>query len=271
VAPLISVVIPTCDRHDMLQETLGLLRKQTALPAEVIVADNGAVPAALAWASYPFAVRHHRIGVRVGASRARNAGAAVAAGCYIAFLDDDDFWEADYLERLAALLARDPGAMPAMVVARIDHLDNGHRHPFRFAGDDPRLEPCFYFNPGYLGSAITVEKAAFLALGGFDAAFRTGEDKELAIRFMLERLRIVYDRELCAINRVHAASLSREIDSLTEARLLLQKHGRRVSFGVRMRTLREGYKKARKKRYFIHKLLLKLLLMAVPMSPKKGL
>jgi glycosyltransferase involved in cell wall biosynthesis len=256
----IAVVIPTFNRPEMLKETLQLLSKQSVAPDEVVVVDNGTVPAAPAGASQPYSLRHFRIWAQAGAAQARNFGAAMAA-----FLDDDDFWEPDYVERLREII---DGARvaPSMIVGRIDHLDRGDRHSFRFAGDDRRLEACFYFNPGYLGSCLTVERKLFLELGGFDARFETGEDKELAMRYMAADRPVLYDAGLVAVNRVHEHTLSARIDHLKVARLLLQKYRAHASLGVRVKTMREAYKKAGRKRYALHILALKIVLVAIQLA-----
>jgi glycosyltransferase involved in cell wall biosynthesis len=264
----LSVVIPTFDRPELLRETLSLLATQSVAPDEVVVVDNGNAPTELGGgADFPFPLRYFRINARAGVAQARNFGAAVASGRYVAFLDDDDLWDGNYVERLKAIVTAPGRAAPAMVVARIDHLEGTDRHSFRFAGDDTRLEACFYFNPGYLGSAITVERIGFLQLGGFDTAFATGEDKELAIRYMVNGRPIRYEAGLVAVNRVHERSLSREIDYLTTARMLLSKYRKQTDLRIRMRALREAYKKTGKTRYFLHILVLKLALAALRLAP----
>lgn len=263
----ISVVIPTFNRPELLVETLQQLGRQSVAPREVVVVDNGTQPTVLPETHHPFVLRYFRICAGAGAAQARNFGAALASSHYVAFLDDDDFWEPDYIQRLSRIVNPGTDRAPAMVVARIDHLDNGDRHFFRFAGNDPRFEACFYFNPGYLGSAVTVERATFLALGGFDVAFKTAEDKDLAMRFMLHRCPIRYDAGLVAINRVHAQTLSRSIDHVQVARLLLQKYGDQVNLEIRARAWREAYKKSRRKRYLVPKFLLKLVLALASLRP----
>ena len=260
----LSVVIPTFDRPELLRETLGALAKQSLAPDEVVVVDNGTVPASLGEdASLPFALRYFRIAARAGVAQARNFGAQHAQGAYVAFLDDDDFWNPDYVERLRRII-RERKPAPAMIVGSVDHLDTRSsapdRHFYRFAGNDPGLEPCFYFNPGYLGSCLTVERSVFLQLGGFDAAFQTGEDKELAMRYMAAGRPIVYDAGLVAVNRVHGPTLSAHIDHLKTARLLLQKYPAQADFRVRVKALREAYKKSRRKRYMFHLAVLKIAL-----------
>ena len=269
---LLSVVIPTFDRPELLRETLRLLGDQTVAPDEVVVVDNGTVPASIADdPSRPFALRYFRIAARAGVARARNFGAEHARGSYVAFLDDDDFWNPDYVERLRGIIGGAPAAA-AMVVGSIDQLDTrsssvADRHFYRFAGNDPGLEACFYFNPGYLGSCLTVERSGFLELGGFDSAFDTGEDKELAMRYMAAGRRIVYDAGLVAVNRVHGPTLSAHIDYLKTARLLLRKYRAQADFRIRVKTLREAYKKTRRKRYVFHLAALKLVLALTPRTP----
>jgi GT2 family glycosyltransferase len=262
----LSVVIPTFDRPGLLNETLRRLAGQSVAPDEVIVVDNGTVPASIAEdAARPFALRYFRIAPRAGVAAARNFGVAQAQGDYVAFLDDDDFWNADYVERLRNVIrAGTPGAA-AMIVGSVEHLDERSpgapdRHFYRFAGRDPGLEPCFYFNPGYLGSCMTVERSAFMALGGFDSAFRTGEDKELAMRYMAAGHPIAYDAGLVAVNRVHGPTLSAQIDHVHTARLLLRKYRAQAGFRIRVKTLREAYKKTRRKRYLLHLAVMKIVL-----------
>ena len=267
---LLSVVIPTFDRPELLHETLRLLAKQSVPPDEVVLVDNGTRPVSIAEdATRPFALRYFRIAARAGVAQARNFGAAVARGTYVAFLDDDDFWNPDYVERLRSIIrARAPGAA-AMIVGSVDQLDTrsdpaAGRHFYRFAGNDPGLEACFYFNPGYLGSCLAVERSVFLQLGGFDTAFQTGEDKELAMRYMAAGRSIAYDAGLVAVNRVHGPTLSAHIDYVKTARLLLRKYRAHADFRVRVKTLREAYKKTRSKRYVFHLALLKIVLAFTP-------
>jgi len=270
----LSVVIPTFNRPDLLRETLRLLAKQSVAPDEVVVVDNGTVPASLAEdASWPFALRYFRIAARAGAAQARNFGAALARGEFVAFLDDDDFWNPDYAERLRDIIRkRAPGAA-SMIVASVDHLDTRSaasapdRHFYRFAGNDPGLEACFYFNPGYLGSCLTVERSVFLQLGGFDTAFETGEDKELAMRYMAAGRSIAYDAGLVAVNRVHGPTLSVHIDYVKTARLLLRKYRAHTDLRIRVKALREAYKKTRRKRYVLHLAALKIALVFTRVSP----
>lgn len=106
-APLVSVIIPTTRRHDLVQRAIHSIFSQTMLDFEIIVVIDGPNPAtemALA------ALSDDRLRVAVnprslGAGGARNRGGALARGTWIAFLDDDDEFLPDMLERMLAAAA----------------------------------------------------------------------------------------------------------------------------------------------------------------------
>jgi glycosyltransferase involved in cell wall biosynthesis len=103
----VSVIIPHLNDMEGLQRTLAGLAAQTRLPDEVIVADNGsdagmAAIVATADAFPALAVQVIPAQAR-GAGPARNAGAAIARGDMLAFLDCDCLPAPDWIARGAAL------------------------------------------------------------------------------------------------------------------------------------------------------------------------
>lgn len=110
---LISVILPTCDRPDMLPRALASVLAQTDVALEVVVVDcnreTGPVennPAMGAWLE-DSRVRLVKVPPRSAhASEARNAGLAEARGEWISYLDDDDVYLAGKLADQLAL-ARD--------------------------------------------------------------------------------------------------------------------------------------------------------------------
>jgi glycosyltransferase involved in cell wall biosynthesis len=106
--PLVSVVIPTCNRRAILGRCLEALADQTYRPFEVIVTDDGSnddTPLHLA----RFAAEHPGLSFRwfrnepqIGANPSRNRGIRESRGVYVAFADDDSIAAADWLEKLIA-------------------------------------------------------------------------------------------------------------------------------------------------------------------------
>lgn len=110
--PLVSIVMPTHDRPLRLARALQSVTNQTfADQVEIVlVADEGTME------TRETAIRYLRPtdrflslpGMR-GPSATRNIGMSVARGQWIAFLDDDDSIDPDYIEQVAPHLAANPG------------------------------------------------------------------------------------------------------------------------------------------------------------------
>jgi glycosyltransferase involved in cell wall biosynthesis len=102
----VSVVVPTCNRPELLREALASIRALEGpdLALEILVGDNGSMPATEA-AAKEYGARHLRTKTP-GAAAARNVAMRAATGDYLAFLDDDDLWLGGHLrthlERLEA-------------------------------------------------------------------------------------------------------------------------------------------------------------------------
>jgi len=108
--PRVSVIIPTYNYGRFLAESIGSARRQTVSDIEIIVVDDGSTdetPQVLAGISEPrlTTVRTPNGGI----SAARNRGLDMTTGEYIAFLDADDRWAPNKLERQLAIFESEPG------------------------------------------------------------------------------------------------------------------------------------------------------------------
>lgn len=120
-APSVSVVIPTRHRPALLQRALASVFAQTYTDVEVIVVIDGpdeATEAALR------AVTDPRLTVlcnprSLSAAGARNRGVEQARGAWIAFLDDDDAWLPQKLERQMAVAAHAKGPVLVTALSRV--------------------------------------------------------------------------------------------------------------------------------------------------------
>lgn len=116
----VGVIIPVFNRAQTLVRTLPYVTAQTALPRQLAIVDDGSVDdsadAAERWLSeharaFPWQVIRAQ---HVGAAAARNLGlAALRNTPFAAFLDSDDHWPADFLERTSRLLRENPAAVAA--------------------------------------------------------------------------------------------------------------------------------------------------------------
>lgn len=101
--PAVSVIVPAHDEERWIGECLDSLRRQTYPDFEVVVVDDGSSDrtGAIARRSDATVIRTDQR----GAGAAKNAGAVVSRGRILVFLDADEMFDPDFLERLVAPLA----------------------------------------------------------------------------------------------------------------------------------------------------------------------
>ena len=106
--PRIAVVIPTRNRSGFLAKALASVADQTEKVAEVVVVDDASTDETAALvrnlAAKGMPITYIRNAEPLGGSGARNKGVAAARGDYVAFLDDDDDWLPEKIERQADLI-----------------------------------------------------------------------------------------------------------------------------------------------------------------------
>ncbi|MEX0778090.1 MAG: glycosyltransferase family 2 protein [Balneolales bacterium] len=88
----ISIIIPTYNRCELLEQALGSIPRLDSRVKEIIVVDDGSTDATvnLLTAKYPYVRLIHQ--ANLGPGSARNRGLDVASGNWISFLDSDDLW-----------------------------------------------------------------------------------------------------------------------------------------------------------------------------------
>src|SRR4026207_1616410 len=136
--PLVSVIIPVYNYDRYLGEAIESVLSQTYQQLEVIVVDDGSTDQSgeVARSFDGRGVRYCQQ-VHAGIGPARNKGVELAQGDYIAFLDADDRWPLEKLERQLRAFESDPEL--EMCFGQALQLQNG---PEWEAGvkNDKRLE-----------------------------------------------------------------------------------------------------------------------------------
>jgi GalNAc5-diNAcBac-PP-undecaprenol beta-1,3-glucosyltransferase len=105
----VSTVIVSYNRVELLHRAVQSALDQTVRDAEVIVVDNcSKFDIHEAMARYGDAVRAIRTERNLGCGPARNVGVRIATGDFVAFLDDDDYWKPNKLERQLQAIGNRP-------------------------------------------------------------------------------------------------------------------------------------------------------------------
>jgi glycosyltransferase involved in cell wall biosynthesis len=107
---LVSVVLPTRDRIDLVPRALGTVLAQTGVDLECIVVDDGSTDGTREWLATLDDPRVVVVATEggLGPSAARNRGIAVARGRFVAFQDSDDEWLDGKLSAQLAAFEREP-------------------------------------------------------------------------------------------------------------------------------------------------------------------
>ena len=211
--PRVSVVIPTYNRAALLVEAVESVLAQTFADLEVIIADDGSTDGS---AELVAALGDERVEVlRLDHSGtpavARNAALARARGELVAFLDSDDVWVPEKLERQVAILHRSPGVgLVCSNSSVIDEDGNGIRDrylpPDEGASGDvlaELLDVNFVVNSSAVARRELVEQA-----GAFseDPRLRAVEDYDLWLR-VAATCEVVYLPEALVGYREHGGSV----------------------------------------------------------------
>lgn len=105
----ISVIIPTYNRSQSLHRALQSVYRQTLMPGEIIVVDDGSNDGTEQMLRNEFPEVRYIYQQNRGVSAARNRGIAAASGDWLAFLDSDDQWLPEKLQKQQQALARSQG------------------------------------------------------------------------------------------------------------------------------------------------------------------
>jgi glycosyltransferase involved in cell wall biosynthesis len=180
--PLVTVVIPTRDRQELVASAVASVLGQGYARLEVLVVDDGSEPPVVR-AALPADERVQllRLESPRGSGAARNIGIQRAKGSLVAFLDDDDAWRPDMLGRLVeALVSHGEGTGAAE--CGYDLWEDG-RVTFRYVPDPGRdLRRMLLERPALQPSTVLARRSALEELGGFDETLQRTEDWELWIR-----------------------------------------------------------------------------------------
>lgn len=184
-SPRVSVVLPTYERAGVVGRAVESVLSQTCANLELLVIDGGSTDgtSAVIEGFDDDRVRYRRRETRGGVSAARNAGIAAARGEIVAFVDSDDRWRAEKLERQVARLDRGPPSRGLVLTG----ITKPRGEPRTREGASGEIhEAVRRMNVPTYTSTLLVRAEALDRCGGFDERLDCFEDWELCLRLTRE-------------------------------------------------------------------------------------
>ncbi|HUA63322.1 MAG TPA: glycosyltransferase [Verrucomicrobiae bacterium] len=195
-SPRVSAVIPLFNKERTVEAALRSAASQTLCDLEIIVVDDGSTDSspALVQNFSDARVRLFRQ-ENAGPGAARNRAVAEARGEYLAFLDADDEWLPDYLERAVGYMEREPD-LAAVTFSWFDHPGAIPSAPvYQRRGLRAGIQPVTPDLPASLLGAMVIfmwpvttiaRTGVVRRFGGFyEKGVRFGEDGHLWIKVLL--------------------------------------------------------------------------------------
>lgn len=185
--PLLSIIIPTHNRPDLLPIAVHSALAQTYANIEVVVVDDASEPPVQLPADPK--LRVIRVSPGVGGAGARNVGTRAANGRWVTYLDDDDCLLPHMAEVSLAALEKTAEPSPVAVISGIQKVDEyGQRLSTRMPPPHCPQGGHFFLEsvaPGYsfhTKQTLVVERELVLQIGGWDETFRSRVHSEFFLR-----------------------------------------------------------------------------------------
>ncbi|MEP3420949.1 MAG: glycosyltransferase family 2 protein [Erythrobacter sp.] len=199
--PTFSVIIPAYNAEATLRTTVASVLNQSFSDFEIIIVDDGSTDGTLL-AMLDAGCMDIRVRAvsqsNAGVSAARNFGVSLARGRFLAFLDADDQWTFDKLQKhfefheadalidgsfaQVAFCADGSGVLP--IGRTVSKVDAG------YSIGAISINDVVVQNPVCTTSNFVVSRRAFNAIGGFNENLRYAEDQELLTRLVSQGVTI---------------------------------------------------------------------------------
>jgi len=224
MAPTVSVVIPTYNCADYIEEVLARVFAQTYQDFEVLMVDGSTDGTPSRLRAFEGRMRVIRRPAR-GVAAARNEGMQQAQGRFVALLDGDDLWEPELLARQVAALEAHPEAVMSFTDLR-KFGEIKPASPTRVAREDARFQEWIRLHQTHQWdvsagrlhdvllwgnvvptSSVVLRRARAVEAGLFDEQFNIAEDYAYWLRLSL-RFPVVYVAQPLVSYRVRQTGLS---------------------------------------------------------------
>lgn len=206
--PHFSVIIPLYNKAPYVRKAVESVVGQTFADWELIVVDDGSTDGSgdIVESIAESRIRLIRQG-NSGVSAARNNGVAAAEAQYVTFLDADDWWEPTFLEEMAGLIERHPGA--GIYGTGYWIVKNGRKRLAPIGVDESFTEGEINYCRVYAKTlcmpltsiTVCIPRTVFDEMGGFKTHLKLGEDFDLWIRIALKHKAVFLNKPLSNYNQ----------------------------------------------------------------------
>lgn len=202
--PRISCIIPVCNGERFLGEALESVLGQTCRPFEIIVVDDGSTDGTAAVAAaYDPRVRYV-FQSNAGPAAARNRGLDLATGDLLAFLDADDVWLSEKLERQSNYMLDQRDADVVFTLIQNFWVEGMEEEAERFRAH--RISKPL---AGYSPCTMMARREVFEAVGPFRADMPHGDTQEWVLRARERGIVVASMPEVLTRRRIHQENRSR--------------------------------------------------------------
>jgi glycosyltransferase involved in cell wall biosynthesis len=212
--PSISCILPVYNGERFVAEALDSVFNQTLKPDQVIVVDDGSTDGT---ADVVKRFRADIVYVRqdnAGPAAARNRGLRDAYGDFVSFIDADDLWRPEKLERQVHALARNPTAGYCLTLVQ-------NFWTKELAAERERLSDHAFAKPmvGFVLQCLLARRDLFYRqVGLLDETRRIGEDTDWFLRADNAGVEKAILQEVLVDRRVHGGNISFEVYSSQKAK-----------------------------------------------------
>ena len=178
----ISIVIPFYHAEEFFEETYNSIKSQTLPAKEIIVVIDGCGEKAVNFLASYNDIKVINLEKNGGPARARNIGVKEASGDWIAFMDADDKWEPEKLEKQMFFLDNHPEFSSCHTGIKTfigqEVISTFNNKPLQLSIED------LLISSHVVPTSWIIKKSAFENVGGFDTEIQCSEDHDITIRLV---------------------------------------------------------------------------------------
>ncbi|AGK95883.1 glycosyltransferase family 2 protein [Clostridium pasteurianum] len=182
---LVSVVIPTYNRKDIIERAVNSVLNQTYKNIEIIIVDDNSNDGTEDLVSKVYSklknIKYIRHETNRGGNAARNTGLKYSSGKYIAFLDSDDEWFPEKLEKQLLLMHEKKADL---VYTDYILFNEKTKEEHVFNNSSKKYNFIDLLGSNFIGTTSTIltTKKVLNAVNGFDEDLPSCQDWDLYIR-----------------------------------------------------------------------------------------